>query len=90
MLVVSGANVAEPVSAPTWRQRSASTCSASVRGGRSDEPAAAAIQAHAMRQGSRIACVPPGIRTGHRWPTRSNPARSPTSSSPPQMVPSVP
>jgi len=43
-----------------------------------------------MRQGSRMAAAPPGIGTGSKCPSRSNPARSARSSSPPQMVPSVP
>ena len=46
--------------------------------------------AQAIRQGSRIAASPPGIRTGHRWPIRSQSTRSPRSSSPPQTVPSLP
>ena len=40
--------------------------------------------------GSRIACVPPGIGTGSKYPTRSKPVRSAIMNSPPQSVPSSP
>ena len=53
-------------------------------------PAAAALQATAMRHGSRMAAAPPGMATARRWPTRSYPARSATRISPPHRVPSGP
>ena len=86
MLVVSGA--ASPV-----RDSSATACQArgSIPGsGAGSPPWISASQAQAIRHGWRTARSPPGIRTGHRWPARSKPARSPASSSPPHTVPSVP
>ena len=78
MLVVTGE--ARP------ERASAATCSHS---GGTGSPISSS-HAQAIRHGSRIAASPPGIRTGHRWPIRSNAVRSPRSSSPPQTVPSVP
>ena len=64
MLVVTGE--ARPVRA-SW-----ATCSHSRAA--TSRPASSS-QAQAIRQGSRIAASPPGIRTGHRWPMRSKPVQ---------------
>ena len=45
---------------------------------------------HAIRQGSRIAPSPPGMRTPAMRPARSKPASPPRRISPPQIVPSLP
>jgi hypothetical protein len=86
MLVVTGA--ASPV-----RASSATACQ--VRGstpgsGGGSPPVASASHAQAIRHGWRTARSPPGIRTGHRAPTRAKPSRPPARTSPPQTVPSVP
>ena len=83
---------------PARRRARGSSCASrgARRGGegggqrRLGSPSASASQAQAIRQGSRIAASPPGIRSGRSIPARSKPPRSPTSSSPPQIVPSVP
>ena len=84
MLVVSGE------ARPLWA--SWATCvqrSGSTPGSGASWPISAS-HAQAIRQGSRIAASPPGMRTGQRWPMRSNPVKPPRSSSPPHTVPSVP
>ena len=83
-LVVSGDARPLCASAATCRHASGSTASASAGGRSGGESHAAASHAHAIRHGWRIAASPPGSRTGSRCPTRSKPARSPSSSSPPQ------
>jgi hypothetical protein len=67
--------------------QSRSSISAISGGG---SPNASASHAQAIRHGSRIAAVPPGIRTGHSVAARVKPCRSPTRISPPQTVASVP
>ena len=66
MLVVSGDAVPVAASSATASQRRGSTDVASVAGIGGCSPSASRSQAHAMRHGWRIACSPPGRRTGRR------------------------
>ena len=90
MLVVTGETSSlRPITA-ICSQGPGRTRPASSRGTGCGSPKASVSHAQAMRQGSRIACAPPGIRTGQRLPARTKSRRPPTSSSPPHTVPSVP
>ena len=92
MLVVAGAAVPVSISRCTCAQARASTLGRQRRGqlGFAVASRAAASHEHAIRHGCLIARSPPGSATGSSDPTRRNERRSPSSSSPPQTVPSGP
>ncbi len=96
MLVVMGDATPLRTSSATCRHATSATSPLIRRGiGGGSAPSAppwraAMSQAHAIRHGWRIACVPPGSLTGKSFPTRSKPSRPPYRISPPQIVPSVP
>ena len=66
MLVVSGDAVPVAASSATASQRRGSMEAARVEGTAGRSPSASRSHAHAMRHGWRIACSPPGRRTGRR------------------------
>ena len=87
MLVVDGGDPARPGRARRCERGSSRPGSAPSTAAR---PRAFATHTAAIRHGSRMAAAPPGIATATRCPTRSKPARSATSTSPPHIVPSGP
>ena len=66
MLVVSGDAVPVAASSADRLPAAGSMDVASVEGIAGCSPSASRSQAHAMRHGWRIACSPPGRRTGRR------------------------